>query len=593
MKIIGILIIALCYICTSGFGTDFSDFSDEQRSAYCKAFHELESIKKILPINPSVKYDIPNEKYCDLIKKLKENPNFETDQNITLSDIYNFFNTTFNEIFVDELNTQSAKIKILTMLKNSSNNLTDIWIPFINILNDYFSYYREAIVDNQEIRTPLDNPQLSILLLEYFISQQRNVEPYIKQIIELCHNADLNQDELTDFCDFYIQHISFFNEISINGITNYIITSLPLTDTSDPNLALKAILFIKNLVKHFPYVSGALDQNQILEILLGKTGTDSSIRFTAKTFNQVYTSENIFELLSKRIIYILIQNLFLIQNLSAIPTMDVTYLSNIFLWMGLSRAFIDLISSKSTLTEFGKLVDLENRNTVYELWNELSINRLFSAMLFDNREINIDNAINIAREQVAHLPADYYREFPKEHFLCFFKEALLKKDSWQDDLFRFIVRFAISSTFYRGQGAIMEWCYTIVTNIHKTQFEYNFPDIKMNTTLFRFITQKFKTLSSNLNTFQNVYDYIKELIPTNVTILTSELIERYLTRLFTHMDVIALHLSFQQEPFSFRDLENKFLEIVGQLGNFSSFETELDTVCEIEEEGNRQVKKGV
>lgn len=45
----------------------------------------------------------------------------------------------------------------------------------------------------------------------------------------------------------------------------------------------------------------------------------------------------------------------------------------------------------------------------------------------------------------------------------------------------------------------------------------------------------------------------------------------------------TIRINFQQEPCSFMDFENKFLEIVRQLVKFSPIKTELGTVRKIEE----------
>ena len=419
-KIISVLII-LKFVCGDSFAA-LPNFA-EQFDRYKQKFYALENVNKTIQSKTPQNIDIPpqqQQKIQELVSTLASNVeklNWE------------YFDKEFKRYFNSEDDTAKLQLTTLLMLAN-----LDEPHKFISELKSY-------LLNPNNIA--LDNPDFSLFCLKHSIT--KTSASISEKIVNLCRNINFSPDVITlieRLLKFSNKHQKIFDDVFKNdNIADELKKQFNEADFATNNLSLKALLLIEDLVDFFP---APQSDSSTLEILLGLKDGEVT-QFQSQPFNASYKSMSIFPVFSKRVIYLIKQLLFE-------KSTDLNNLVEIFLWTGLARAVIDLFDGR-TITSFGKLL---NGNPLFEPWNLYSLrDRILAITSFTaNDKLPYNQIMTLSKDGVYHFPVN-----PALGFLSHFNKAL-SSEPWKDDLLKFILHFSISSTFARGQGAIMEWFYT-------------------------------------------------------------------------------------------------------------------------------------
>ena len=301
----------------------------------------------------------------------------------------------------------------------------------------------------------------------------------------------------------------------------------------------KALLFMQILVENFSKIG--LDSLYVLEVLFGIR--ESSDSYSGHTFNACYGSESIFNIFSGRIIALLSGSL----------SPDEQSLRKVIQCCGLARGVIDLFLGEKTSTEFGKLAF----TSLVEPWGQLGpVRRTFELMLLSG--MSLTDACTYKDKEVCHMPPDNCRSFLTP--LC---EAL-QNTEWNRPLSDFIYWFSVSSTFMRGQSAIMEWIYNAVTKKRKCKIKLKY---RKEQKAKKYLLEKalslpdMSTLGDSIGSFDELILLIQGRIKQQCAVP-----KPFCSAMLSHLDVVALNVSMRltygKQPETFFNFFKELVDIV-------------------------------
>lgn len=534
-------------LCDTSYGMDFSE------EGYCELHRQHgEHFEKILEIARIViDSDSQLAPEAEAYEKNRSDIVQSFEQGTRLSEYITLLDQAVSQYlhgskFDFPKNKANEKLLILTDLLDKGSVIQEE----ANIITECFS--------NMEAYA-FDYPQVVELFIEYALTHQEYLSRFsiLAKFISLYAGISLDEEiekkKALSFLEFWNENNEAFSEY--NSPIAFLVAAFPaMTENfSERQLALKALLFIKELVESFPLPR---PQSEILKKILGMTEKKEEL-YDSKPFTGTYGSENIFGTFSARVVSLLSDDL-LTPVLSLEVNEQKEYLRSVFQYLGLVRGVIDLFPGKKTSSELGQLVGY----TLNEPWGQFHIiRRVFELMFLGG--MSIEDAIKYCDREVSHFPPCNW-----DNFLSPLIDAL-KTDNveiWYPKISNFIYRFALSSTFKRGQGAIMEWVYKAFAKRKNINFQlkyatndtvensFHFVMTTLNQDSF-FAVQKIANYQSLREFFkQEIEKYSrKKIIGPPYNLLMS------LKDLFSHLDVVALNVS---SAINNKDLESVFFEIM-------------------------------
>lgn len=221
-----------------------------------------------------------------------------------------------------------------------------------------------------------------------------------------------------------------------------------------------------------PFASKFGGINRVRDIL--KDGMDSNIdlnnnEHSFDVFNVThYGSQYFYESVSNRIIHLVSEQFRLLKEQD--PQDIEMWLRQLFAWLGSARAVVDVCGEEGIkeLTDFGVCINekLEG-SALAEPWGTtIPIPyRVFMLKTIGQFHFGPKD------KKPTNYPIVFHKDSGDLSFLQTVINALFQSDErLYDNILQFIFDFSISSTFNRGQSAIMEWIYKALAQARRVQF---------------------------------------------------------------------------------------------------------------------------
>lgn len=280
-------------LCDTSYGMDFSE------EGYCELHRQHgEHFEKILEIARIViDSDSQLAPEAEAYEKNRSDIVQSFEQGTRLSEYITLLDQAVSQYlhgskFDFPKNKANEKLLILTDLLDKGSVIQEE----ANIITECFS--------NMEAYA-FDYPQVVELFIEYALTHQEYLSRFsiLAKFISLYAGISLDEEiekkKALSFLEFWNENNETFSEY--NSPIAFLVAAFPaMTENfSERQLALKTLLFIKELVESFPLPR---PQSEVLKKILGMTGKKEEL-YDSKPFTGTYGSENIFGTFSARVVF--------------------------------------------------------------------------------------------------------------------------------------------------------------------------------------------------------------------------------------------------------------------------------------------------
>lgn len=330
----------------------------------------------------------------------------------------------------------SAVVALLCKGTATASRL-DFSISLLQIYRTSVLGARAERVSDLKIKESLTEKWKNALLTRFGFSQEEL--PSIYECINTKHQSEL---------DIFMQHFVFSRHKEV--ILATLADDFPLPIVEEANFAER----IKGVIKN-----GLNEQGPFLS-------------YSGEIFNtNYYESQSFYDDISCRVIYVLSEQLCILKEKGLTDVGQ--YICQLFAWAGVARSVIDLCKEDriKEWTIFGEGIPGQSKDdALLEFWG--------SAIPVPYRAFMLGKVgqfmWNSDPKELKNYGLVCHKNPGDLSFLHAVIDALFQPERLCDNLVRFIFDFATSSTFKRGQSAIMEWFCNALVRAHGLRFRLNY-----------------------------------------------------------------------------------------------------------------------